>query len=210
MKNLIFSFLLLFVSLVVHSASQNTLAAESCAIKLVCIDEKHTGIQTPDCRIISSNEMLKTGKSECTIGCTEGKCILDNETPTCEDSDGGKKYFRKGKVKHHELGARTEAEDYCYDAHVLVEMGCQKNTNQNIHSTYILSLEDYTCPNGCKDGACVKMKSTDICEDTDGDGILDVNEEKHRTDPTLFDTDDDGFPDGEEIHQGWNPTKQGK
>jgi len=42
--------------------------------------------------------------------------------------------------------------------------------------------------------------------DTDGDGLSDLNEQKHGTDPLLADTDGDGMNDGDEIVAGTIPT----
>ena len=42
--------------------------------------------------------------------------------------------------------------------------------------------------------------------DTDGDGILDADEEANGTDPEKADTDDDGIDDGDEADSGTDPT----
>jgi len=46
--------------------------------------------------------------------------------------------------------------------------------------------------------------------DTDGDGLLDVNEENWGTDPNNVDTDGDGYNDMTEIYGGYNPLGSGK
>lgn len=43
-------------------------------------------------------------------------------------------------------------------------------------------------------------------KDTDGDGLLDIEEGLHSTDPKKADTDEDGIADGEEIKLRLNPT----
>lgn len=45
-------------------------------------------------------------------------------------------------------------------------------------------------------------------EDSDHDGIADMNEAYYRTDPSNPDTDGDGYLDGEEIVSGFSPTKK--
>lgn len=57
------------------------------------------------------------------------------------------------------------------------------------------------------EGAC----NLDQCEssgdkiDSDGDGILDINETKYGTNPNNADTDGDGYEDGAEVYAGYNP-----
>ena len=47
--------------------------------------------------------------------------------------------------------------------------------------------------------------------DTDRDGLTDREEVKvYKTDPLNADTDGDGFNDGDEVDQGYNPKGSGK
>src|SRR3989338_11614627 len=46
--------------------------------------------------------------------------------------------------------------------------------------------------------------------DSDNDGLLDIDEVKYGTDPNKPDTDGDGYPDGEEVQNGYNPLGPGK
>ena len=46
--------------------------------------------------------------------------------------------------------------------------------------------------------------------DNDHDGLANYEEFKHNTDPYNPDTDDDGYKDGEEIKNGYNPNGEGK
>ncbi len=61
--------------------------------------------------------------------------------------------------------------------------------------------------NGCSTGLCMTVGNL---VDTDGDGLLDVNEAKWGTDPNKFDTDGDGYGDMTEIVGGYNPLGDGK
>lgn len=47
-------------------------------------------------------------------------------------------------------------------------------------------------------------------EDTDGDGLTYREEKQYGTDPENPDTDADGYPDGEEVKNGYNPLGTGK
>jgi hypothetical protein len=46
--------------------------------------------------------------------------------------------------------------------------------------------------------------------DSDSDGLTDEDEVKYQTSPTNRDSDNDTFPDGEEIQKGYNPRGPGK
>ena len=92
-------------------------------------------------------------------------------TTICTDSDGGKNYYVKGTVEGKsdeyyaaKYGVETrEFVDVCSDAAdipefygLLIEGYCDKNG--------FVQEEEYYCPNGCKDGACLKepMKHIEI------------------------------------------------
>lgn len=82
----------------------NKTEAQSCEMKYVCVDDKHIGLQTADCKVISADEMMKNTKTYCTIGCSDGKCTEDKKPATCVDSDKGKDYFTKGTTTVNDLG----------------------------------------------------------------------------------------------------------
>lgn len=63
--------------------------------------------------------------------------------------------------------------------------------------------------NACSTDKCVSNLATKKI-DTDGDGLLDINEKKYGTNSKKFDTDGDGFGDKEEIMNGFNPLGKGK
>jgi len=72
--------------------------------------------------------------------------ICDIETTICTDSDGGKDYYVKGYTIN-ENGVRDD--DVCMsdpEGKVLNEYYCDENGGKGI---------EYTCPNGCSDGACI-------------------------------------------------------
>lgn len=59
---------------------------------------------------------------------------------------------------------------------------------------------------GSDEGFFIRQKNT---QDTDGDGLLDWEEELWQTDPNNKDTDGDGTPDGEEVRKKRNPLVAG-
>lgn len=94
----------------------------------------------------------------CSYGCLNGTCTQTNETNqttpgnyTCTDTDNGINYNTKGTVTVREnsavIGGGT---DYCISYGVkkgkLRELYCQGNS---------WNSTDYSCPNGCKNGACI-------------------------------------------------------
>jgi len=50
----------------------------------------------------------------------------------------------------------------------------------------------------------------ELIADSDNDGLIDVREEFYGTDPYYPDTDGDGYSDGYEILNGYNPRGEGK
>jgi len=105
---------------------------------------------------------------ECPNGCRDGACIPTSTT--CSDYDGGKDYYVKsygtgiypinnrnayyifnknciGGCKKTSNEQFDAYEDHCYDNNQLNEAFC--GTDGSLQAMGI------TCPNGCKDGACV-------------------------------------------------------
>ena len=108
----------------------------------------------------------------------------------CTDSDGGKDYYVKGKATGlyglssqtgwifgedpNKASARSDKSldysiyyDHCYDSedsNQLNEAYCDGNGR--------LQSYGYTCPNGCKDGACIKDEEGEVC----GNGICETGE----------------------------------
>ena len=141
---------------------------------------------TPVClnSICSSNSA--TSCTPCKLGCSEGRCLEETTTPTivpascqsikcqdgtistcklvdnqcicstcpvisqpvqCTDSDNGN-FYEKGIMK----GAVDDAGhwDLCGDYNTLTEYYCENNEARKT---------PFNCPNGCKDGACIKGES---------------------------------------------------
>ncbi|MEA3343527.1 MAG: LamG-like jellyroll fold domain-containing protein [archaeon] len=67
---------------------------------------------------------------------------------TCTDTDGGKDYYTKGTATGYENSQLVTSTDGCrYDSKTLAEVYCDGAN---------LKVEQYICPNGCEDGACLR------------------------------------------------------
>jgi len=115
----------------------------------------------------------------CPNGCSDGACLNVTTTPTtvtCTDSDGGKSYNVAGQIVGN-IGSAYPAgnmtySDSCLDNQTLVERYCSSDPS--------VFTQQYTCPNGCSDGACLNATSvanavanvTVDCPDFDGDGVV--------------------------------------
>lgn len=97
---------------------------------------------------------------------------------TCTDSDGGKDYYVKGCINNgvcDTCGLRSDVpvdggydlteREYCKDEDncVLFEVFCIES--DTTYGSY--GSEDYRCPNGCENGACINVTG-DKCFDSDG------------------------------------------
>ncbi|MDD3498351.1 MAG: sortase [Candidatus Moranbacteria bacterium] len=73
------------------------------------------------------------------------------------------------------------------------------------------SQEQYGIPSYWLDRYHIKVSDkSDILSDTDGDGLSLLEEYKYFTNPLLADSDNDGYNDGKEVRDGYNPTGEGK
>ncbi len=98
----------------------------------------------------------------CDYGCGEGACRQEPEEPqnSCEDSDGGKDYYERGKVYGYENGDFYSFQDECredeYGYTYLREYYCNGDE---------YAYEDRQC--NCVDGICKEVERT-ACDDSDG------------------------------------------
>jgi len=78
-----------------------------------------------------------------------------SSTTTCADSDGGLNFYVKGTVNWVDAsGVKRSSTDGCrYDGITLAEVYCGDNPD---------IAYQYTCPNGCKDGACLQVTTPSI------------------------------------------------
>ena len=67
---------------------------------------------------------------------------------SCTDTDGGRNYYVKGALVDPLRVSRT---DNCSDSNTLTEFWCEEGSYKAIQ---------YPCPNGCSNGACVKVESS--------------------------------------------------
>ncbi len=81
---------------------------------------------------------------ECEFGCEEGRCLGES---SCNDSDGGLNYFKKGYttscVGDDCIIGENES---CLDNEILWESYCGKNDE--------IVFQQFMCPEGCVNGAC--------------------------------------------------------
>jgi len=78
---------------------------------------------------------------------TEVRINYETSEPTCTDSDSGRDYYKKGYTIN-ENGVRDD--DVCMsdpEGKILNEYYCEGNEGRGV---------EYVCPNGCKDGACIR------------------------------------------------------
>lgn len=75
------------------------------------------------------------------------------ENPTCSETDGGKNYYKKGKCNGVASWGKSipasNISDSCNSSKQLTELWCGSDG-------YIYQ-ESYICPNGCHDGACIRI-----------------------------------------------------
>ncbi|MEI6378409.1 MAG: hypothetical protein WCO55_02020 [Candidatus Falkowbacteria bacterium] len=82
----------------------------------------------------------KSEKIACPSGCNDGACIK-----TCDDTDGGRNYFKAGAVGLLVNGSATTYWDYC-DGQSIVENYCSGSEAKK---------ETVKCVNGCRDSVCL-------------------------------------------------------
>ena len=70
----------------------------------------------------------------------------------------------------------------------------------------ILQIQDLNNRSGKVKGVFLKKTKDDF----DGDGLTNKEEKKYKTDPNNPDTDNDGFLDGQEVKNNFNPLGKGK
>jgi hypothetical protein len=117
------------------------------------------------------NETIAYEEHTCPYGCANGACVSDPSQAlySCMDSDGRSDNVHNLKciIKESMRGLNNTATDTCINNNTLLEYFCSWNLD-NMNSSEI-----YNCPNGCKDGACIKLipnqtQTTPSCVDTDG------------------------------------------
>jgi len=97
-----------------------------------------------------------------------GEGLNAQSNSTCTDSDEGKDYYTEGRVNIVTKIGETVDSGVYFDVcsnNILKEMYCASATDSRVSS------ENYTCPNGCKDGACVEAPAeeppAEECVDSD-------------------------------------------
>jgi len=119
---------------------------------------------------LECNSIGQKYAANCTSGdgIAGGYCI---KCLNCTDSDGGKNYYIKGTATGGDSNGYSSLTDSCaggpgVDIRTLAEAYCSGNT---------ILKENYICPNGCKDGACIAgplcgnniKESGEVCDGSD-------------------------------------------
>lgn len=110
---------------------------------------------------IQNRTILTSSPSGCIGGTIENlsrACNVSSNT-TCTDSDSGLNYYVRGEL--NQTFNQIPHSDYCVNSSVLNEWSCILNDT--------FRFDEYICPNGCVDGACVNVTdSNTTCTDSDG------------------------------------------
>jgi hypothetical protein len=157
------------------------LGADCCAINGKCSD---TGTQLWEFECSDDTGLAVGHLVECKDGCVNGSCLQGESLKDCYDSDGGINYYLAGYVDAN----GDKFNDYCmqksnfvanviegglpedgdsaevYVKGVLVEYYCYVNDKGENKAL----TQNYICPTGCSNGACVGLnnenKGVVICE----------------------------------------------
>lgn len=141
--------ILLVIGSTIILSTHSISAIQNCSVKEDCYPE---GFVPSDCGTF--------------YDCGDGQCVTGvNDCVACTDSDGGIDYFVRGFAKQVKFTGDLpySNSDYCitwntvgiqYPKNTLIEHYCSEG---------FVSKVNYTCPNGCIDGACVKETSEDAC-----------------------------------------------
>ena len=93
-----------------------------------------------------------------------GKKTAQFAPPVCTDSDSGTSYNAKGTIiAYNSQGAQVTLTDSCVTSLVLQEYFCM--LDKSGMPTQYIDSKQYTCPNGCSDGACLGAAPTPTCTD---------------------------------------------
>lgn len=132
--------------------------------KEYCIDQNQV------VEFYCDNNIVKSETYDCEFGCRNGYC-LDNPALVCTETDGGDDPYNPGvvyTVMPPSSGLILRHADYCsspYGSPVLVEQ-IMDNCDSNMDWFDYPATKEYSCENGCVDGACVGEGGNQTCTDT--------------------------------------------
>ena len=130
------------------------------------------------------NDVARAIIYSCSGGCSNGACIkpivevnppiviVPTTEEICKDDDGGKNYYIQGTATGWEknwvdgkLQLVSSTDGCSYDGKTLGEVYCD--------GKYLI-VEQYTCPNKCVNGVCLREQPTsgELCKDTDNENVL--------------------------------------
>ncbi len=105
-----------------------------------------------------TDQLVWSYQEKCQYGCTDGAC-LKKPQEFCMDSDGGLDYYVLGYVTTNEI-AYPSPDGCVANSNTLMEGYCDGK---------VYRIQPYGCPDGCKDGVCVRntQEPEDYCIDSD-------------------------------------------
>jgi len=141
----------------IHNETIQTILKTS---NLCCIDLNNDGI-------VDISDVRKVLRIAVGSDSSPGVCGINvTATPSCTDSDGGLNYYVKGNTTgpYYPSNQSVTLVDHCFNSTSLNEAGCGSSGA----GWYL-----YTCPYGCKDGACIN--ATCVGEGESLGGVLPDN-----------------------------------
>ncbi len=119
--------------------------------------------------------LIRTISSDCFTGCVSDISnnyfsIIDEGASECTDTDHGRDYYKKGSVSKCYGGTCTiPMQDFC----ILFDMAPNSTYSGKAINEYYcdgneIKFEKFECPNGCKDGACIKEEKLSADLNCDG------------------------------------------
>lgn len=104
--------------------------------------------------------------------------------------------------------ADIATEEALFNSTSTEEMGIDYIIDFEDEDNYL--MEDFETEEQKSESEDSKLSETDLATDSDGDGLTDFAEINiYNTDPNNPDTDGDGYLDGEEVKNGFNPRGEG-
>jgi hypothetical protein len=155
---------------------------------------------------VTSNPLLKDTDGE---GVTDNLECSSRLNPTSQDTNGDGILDQAGEPLPLPDWLLDSDGDGLNDA---VEKAGWSITVTNSSGTYIFNVHsdpflNDTDSDGLSDLQEYNLKTNPLVSDTDGDGVTDSTEQQIGTNPVIFDSDGDGLSDGVEIAFGSNPLK---
>jgi len=115
---------------------------------------KTLGMKDIYCKVNTYNEIEESNINNNTY--KYSIYVAQAASVSCSDTDNGNDIYKKGTITIKDsIGNQKSYTDYCQNTSYVQEYVCATDlTNKTIDNAY--SLGNVYCPNGCKDGACIR------------------------------------------------------